>query len=307
MGEVSARRDARAVALASERVGHLLVPGRGGRHRLEYAEFGAGDAWVVLVPSLLGSRADLARTARALASSGLHVVALDPLGHGRSDRPADPLAYSVDTAAAHVVALLDHLGASRAVIVGASWGANIALAAAVIAPDRVAGLVLEAPVLDNALAAQLAVLAPVLYAARFAPVALGAAGVATRAAAVVVPGAVRPAWLLTAARALRAGAGPVAALVHGVLFGRLAPSESERAAVVAPTLVLARRLDPLHPAGDAAMLAAAIPGAVLEAPVGRRERRREPERSDLALTAFALECLRPVRPGRPRSRRSRSS
>ena len=49
--------------------------------------------------------------ARALAAEGLHVVTLDLLGHGRSDRPADPLVYSMTAFAEQVVALLDHLEA----------------------------------------------------------------------------------------------------------------------------------------------------------------------------------------------------
>ena len=65
--------------------------------------------------------------------------------HGRSDRPADPLAYSVEAFGEHVVALLDHLGAGEAVLGGTSIGANVALEVAVRAPDRVRGLLLEAP------------------------------------------------------------------------------------------------------------------------------------------------------------------
>ncbi|WP_370290198.1 alpha/beta fold hydrolase [Nocardioides sp.] len=291
--------------LAAESVGQVLVAGRHGRHRLEFTEYGSGEAWVVLLPALLGSRADHDRLARVLAGAGLHVLALDPLGHGRSDRPADPLAHSVTVAAEHVVALLDDVGAPRAVLLGTSWGANVALETATIAPERVAGLVLDAPVLDNALAAQLAVLAPVLYAARFAPLALGAAGAATRLGSAVTPAPLRPRPLGRVAAALRAGSGPVAALVHGTLFGRLAPSAVERAALRVPTLVVARRRDPLHPASDAALVAGEIDGAVLEVARERREWARRPERLDLATTAFALECLRAERTRRPR--RSRSS
>jgi len=47
--------------------------------------------------------------------------------------------------------LLDHLGVPQAVVGGTSLGANVALEAAVLAPERVRGLVLEMPVLENAL------------------------------------------------------------------------------------------------------------------------------------------------------------
>ena len=107
--------------------------------------------------------------ARALASEGLHVVTLDLLGHGRSDRPADPQVYSMTAFGEQVVALLDHLGASQAVIGGTSLGANVSLEVAAIAPDRVRGMILEMPVLDNAVEAGIVAFAPLMFAARYLP------------------------------------------------------------------------------------------------------------------------------------------
>ncbi|WP_408895994.1 alpha/beta fold hydrolase [Nocardioides sp. R1-1] len=286
-------------ALASEQVGRFFVEGRRGRDRLEFTEYGAGDAWVVLLPPLLVPRRVHDRTARMLASNGLHVLALDPLGHGGSDRPADPLSYSVRAFAEQVVALLDHVGAGRAVVGGSALGANVALEVAVLAPERVAGLVLDGPVLENALGAQLSLLSPVLATARYAPFAVTALRLATRP----VPRRAVPEWVRLALETVDARPGPVAAVVHGVLFGRFAPSSAERASVTAPALVLARTLDPFHPAGDAETVAEEIPGAVLERTEAPLEWRRRPERLDLVVTRFARECTRPAR----RARRTRSS
>ena len=36
--------------LVSERIGQFFVETEAGRDRLEYTEYGAGDAWVVLLP-----------------------------------------------------------------------------------------------------------------------------------------------------------------------------------------------------------------------------------------------------------------
>src|SRR3954452_20212829 len=102
--------------LVSERIGQFFVESHAGRDRLEFTEYGAGDAWVVLLPGELTTRRMLQPLARTLAAAGLHVVTLDPLGHGRSDRPVDPQAYSVTAFAEQVVALLDHLGAAQAVV-----------------------------------------------------------------------------------------------------------------------------------------------------------------------------------------------
>src|SRR4029453_13457228 len=86
--------------------------------------------------------------ARALAARGHRVVTLDLLGHGDSDRPREKWRYSMPQFGAQVVALRDELGADEAVVMGTSLGANVALEASVLAPERVRGMVIEMPVLD---------------------------------------------------------------------------------------------------------------------------------------------------------------
>lgn len=68
------------------------------------------------------------------------VIAMTQRGHGRSDKPQT--GYAVTDLAADVPALLDALGIARAIVVGHSMGAAVALHAAAAYPDRVAGLVL---------------------------------------------------------------------------------------------------------------------------------------------------------------------
>ena len=155
--------------LVSERIGQFFLESEEGRDRLEFTEYGAGDSWVVLLHGQLMPRRMQQPLARALAAEGLHVVTLDLLGHGRSDRPADPLVYSMTAFAEQVVALLDHLGADQAVIGGTSLGANVSLEVADIAPERVRGLIVEMPVLDNAVEAGILAFAPLMFAARFLP------------------------------------------------------------------------------------------------------------------------------------------
>ena len=150
------------MSLVSERVGQFFHDD----HRLEYTEYGGGDRWVVLVHGQLMTRRMHERLARTIAASGVRVVALDLLGHGRSDRPADATAYSTQAFAAQVVGLLDHLGAETAVVGGTSLGANVALEVAVAAPERVAGLLVEMPVLDNAVEAGILAFAPLLFVSR---------------------------------------------------------------------------------------------------------------------------------------------
>ncbi|NHA01984.1 hypothetical protein G5V59_26650 [Nocardioides sp. W3-2-3] len=86
-----------------------------------------------------------------------------------------------------------------------------------------------------------------MYAARFAPLPLSLLRLVTRP----VPTRVLPAWLRLAHETLDQRPGTVAAVIHGVLFGRLAPAAGEREAITARALVLSRSRDPFHPAGDA--------------------------------------------------------
>ncbi len=71
------------------------------------------------------------------------VTAFDLRGHGYSDAP--PTGYTSADHAADVLALMHAIGAPRARLVGHSFGAVIALHAAVLAPERVDALVLSDP------------------------------------------------------------------------------------------------------------------------------------------------------------------
>lgn len=274
--------------LVSERVGQFFVETEDGRDRLEYTEYGSGESWVVLLHAPLLTRRMHEPLARSLAAAGLHVVALDLLGHGRSDRPADPLAYSVQAFGEQVVALLDHLGAAEAVLGGTSLGANVALEVAVTRPQRVRGLLLEMPVLDNALEAGLAAIAPLLLAARRLPFTVDGARLLSRP----VPRSVLPFWAGIALDALDQRSGATAALLHGLLFGRIAPMARERREVAAPTLVVGHPRDLVHPVADAAMLAAEIPGAELVRAGSVLEWRLRPERLTGVAIGFCQSCWR---------------
>ncbi len=80
----------------------------------------------------------------ARIGSTRRTIALDVRGHGDSVPPEDGN-YAPAACAADVFAVLDELGLDRVAIVGHSFGADIALAVAVIAPHRIAQLVLADP------------------------------------------------------------------------------------------------------------------------------------------------------------------
>ena len=207
------------MTLVSERIGQFFHDG----HRLEYTEYGGGDRWVVLIHGQLMPRRMQQPLARHLAGTGAHVVTVDLLGHGRSDRPDDPLDYSMTAFGEQVISLLDNLGIDQAVIGGTSLGANVSLEVAVLAPERVRGIIAEMPVLDNALEAGILAFAPLLFAARFLPLSISGLRAVTR----VVPRgwsrsgpascwtpatSARPRWLRPSTASSSAGSPPRRAL-----------------------------------------------------------------------------------------------
>jgi pimeloyl-ACP methyl ester carboxylesterase len=268
--------------LVSERVGQFFL----GHDRLEYTEYGSGDRWVVLLHGQLMPRRMHQPLARAIAAEGFHVVTLDLLGHGRSDRPEDPREYSMTAFGTQVVALLDHLGADEAVIGGTSLGANVSLEVADAAPERVRGLLLEMPVLDNALEAGLIAFGPLMFLARFVPVSVSA----VRALSGAVPRGLVPFWAGIVLDTLNQQPAAMAATMHGLFFGRIAPPASRRRRITAPALVVGHRRDPIHPAADASMLAEELPDARFVAARGLLEWRARPERLDREAVDFVADC-----------------
>ena len=272
--------------LVSERVGQLFFDSGSGTERLEYTEYGAGPHWVVLLHCQLMPRRMQQPLARALAGEGLHVVTLDLLGHGRSDRPADPLVYSMGAFGDQVVALLDHLGADQAVIGGTSLGANVSLEVAATAPARVKGLIVEMPVLDNALDAGILAFVPIMFAARFAPFTVNGLRLLTRP----IPRGLVPFWAGVALDTLDQRADSVAAILHGVIFGRVAPSSRQRRQISVPALIVGHAGDPFHPFSDAAMLSRELANAEFVRATSVFEWRVRPDRLDTKAAEFALGC-----------------
>jgi len=268
--------------LVSERIGQFFLAGE----RLEYTEFGGGDRWVVLLHGQLMPRWMHEPLARAIAAEGFHVVILDLLGHGRSDRPTDPKEYSMTAFGEQVVALLDHLGAEQAVIGGTSLGANVSLEVADDAPERVRGLLLEMPVLDNALEAGLIAFGPLMFAARFLPFTVTTLRALTR----MVPRGLVPFWAGIVLDTCNQQPGPMAAAIHGIFFGRIAPSSRRRKLITAPALVVGHPRDPIHPAADAAMLAEEMPNARFVAAHSILEWRARPARLNREAVEFVSRC-----------------
>ncbi len=249
-------------------------------HRVTYDTYGGGERTLILIHGLLLNRHMFDRLGTALAEEGNRVIAVDLLGHGRSDRPEDLRLYSLPLFSRQVEALLDHLALDTAVVGGTSLGANVSLEFATRYPDRTEALFIEMPVLDNALAAVAAMFAPLMLALRVGRPAFEGLSRLTS-------GIPRSHPLVDVALdVFRQRPGPSSAVLEGLLLGETAPHREERRRITRPTLIVGHPGDPLHPFSDSGMLAEEIPAARLVEANSILEWRTSPERLDDQLASF---------------------
>jgi pimeloyl-ACP methyl ester carboxylesterase len=248
--------------------------------RISYDEYGAGERPLVLIHGLLMNRRMFDRLGPAMAERGNRVIAVDLLGHGRSDRPADMSQYSMTFFARQVEALLDHLGLKNAVIGGTSLGANVTLELAYLEPKRVKGMMVEMPVLDNALLAAAVIFTPIMIGLRFGESFLKLVAAGARR----IP---RSNQLLDISLDwIRQDPEPSEAVLEGLFLGSSAPHRQFRVQMEQPALVIGHHADPLHPFSDAGMLAEEMPNARLIEANSILEWRITPSRLDDELARF---------------------
>jgi pimeloyl-ACP methyl ester carboxylesterase len=252
-------------------------------HRISYDEYGAGDRPLVLIHGLLMSRRMFERLGPEMAELGNRVIAIDLLGHGRSDRPPEMSNYSMTFFARQVEALLDHLELDQAVVGGTSLGANATLELAYLSPDRVRGMMVEMPVLDNALLAAAVIFTPIMIGLRFGEPLLARLASAARRIPRSNP------LLDMGLDMIRQDPGPSSAVLEGLFLGSSAPHHQFRVQMNQPTLVIGHHADPLHPFSDSGMLAEELPNSRLIEASSILEWRLSPERLDAELAKFLDE------------------
>jgi len=104
---------------------------------------------VVLLHGLTATRRYVVMGSKALPRAGYRVTTFDARGHGESSPAGSSEEYEYRDLVADLEAVLEHLGAERAALGGASMGAHTTMAFALAFPERVASLVQITPAYDG--------------------------------------------------------------------------------------------------------------------------------------------------------------
>ena len=103
-----------------------------------YRDWG-GDGRQVLLLHGLASTCHIWDLVAPLLAEDFRIAAMDQRGHGQSAQVDD--GYDFATVLGDAAAMIEHLGWQRAIVVGHSWGADVALELAVAHPESVSGLI----------------------------------------------------------------------------------------------------------------------------------------------------------------------
>jgi len=118
-----------------------------GQGRIAYDDTGGSGLLVLAIPGMGDLRSEYRALRPLLWQAGYRVVTMDIRGHGQTSVDWDD--YSARAVGRDALALIDHLGAGPAIVMGNSFAAGSALWAAREAPERVSGVVLLGPVVRD--------------------------------------------------------------------------------------------------------------------------------------------------------------
>ncbi len=107
---------------------------------LQYSDTGGGGLPVILAHGYFLDKEMFREQSRALPSQYYRVITWDARGHGGTADDGEPFTYW--DSARDLLGLMDALGIDSAVCGGVSQGGFISLRAALLAPERMAGLIL---------------------------------------------------------------------------------------------------------------------------------------------------------------------
>jgi len=109
--------------------------------RVFWESYGEGDQTVLFLPTWTLVHSRVWKAQIPYFARHFRVVAFDPRGNGRSDRPTDPSAYDEREFAQDAIDVMDLCGVDRAIGVAFSLGAQRGMLLAAEHPERIAGMV----------------------------------------------------------------------------------------------------------------------------------------------------------------------
>jgi 3-oxoadipate enol-lactonase len=216
---------------------------------------GPATAPAILLLGSLGTTSEIWRPQIAPLAAGCRVIRLDTRGHGRSAAP--PGEYSLDELGADALGVLDAAGVERAAVCGVSLGGLTAMWLAAHAPERIRALVAVSTALKIGVRAT--------WDERIRQVtAAGAGSIADSAMGRWFTAGFRRAHpdVVSWCREMLAGC-PTDGYIGCCAILKEADLHAVAPRIVAPTLVIAGREDPVTPVADAHEIADHIAGARL--------------------------------------------
>ena len=247
--------------------------------------FDAAKPTLIFIHGVLNDHSVWILQSRYLAHHGWNVLAVDLPGHCRS--AGDP-PVTVEEAADFILALMTAAGLEKAVLVGHSFGALIALEAASRAPHRVSQLILVG------IAFPMNVSPALLASSLNEPMkALEMVNVFSRATLAPPPSSMGPGtWVYGASMALGRrvlASNPRVNLFHTGFKAcdSYTHGDEAMAQVTCPTLFVLGSVDQMTPPKAAqGLIKAARQGEVVQLPGGHHQMNETPEPMLAALTAF---------------------
>lgn len=140
---MTAKLASRPVVAATLQTRFLAVDGG----RIAYDDTGGHGPLILALPGMGDLRSEYRLLRPALESAGYRVVTMDVRGFGETSAQWDD--YSAHAVGRDALALIEHLDAGPAVILGNSFAAGSALWAAHDAPARVSGVALLGPIVRD--------------------------------------------------------------------------------------------------------------------------------------------------------------
>lgn len=114
--------------------------------KLAYEIYGDGAETMLFIPPWSIVHARVYKAQLPYFSERFRCITYDGRGNGKSDRPEDMLAYTLDNYVADALAVMDALDVRRAIVVGLSFGGLIASVLAAHYPERVRAAILAGTV-----------------------------------------------------------------------------------------------------------------------------------------------------------------